>query len=135
MLVKPHNHGVNAAERAIQTFKAHFISTLATTDSEFPLQLWDCLTPQVECTLNMLHPSCIDPSKSPYKALHGPYNWNQFPLAPPGCKAVIYKSPESHGSWGSCGTDAWCVSPSLNHYCCNHFFVPKTQMYCILGSV
>jgi hypothetical protein len=25
-LVKPHNHRVNAAEHAIQTFKAHFIS-------------------------------------------------------------------------------------------------------------
>jgi hypothetical protein len=44
LLVKPNNHQVNAAERAIQTFKAHFISALATTDSEFPLQLWDLLT-------------------------------------------------------------------------------------------
>jgi hypothetical protein len=52
MLVEPHNHRVNAAERAIQTFKDHFISALATTDSEFPLQLWDRLTPQVENTLN-----------------------------------------------------------------------------------
>jgi hypothetical protein len=74
MLVKPHNHRVNAAERAIQMFKVHFISALATTDSMFPLQLWDCLTPQVECTLNMLRPSCIDLSKSAYEALHGPYD-------------------------------------------------------------
>jgi hypothetical protein len=41
LLVKPHNHHVNAAKRAIQTFKEHFISALARTDSEFPLQLWD----------------------------------------------------------------------------------------------
>ncbi len=41
MLVEPNNHRVNTAERAIQTFKAHFISALATTDSNFPLQLWD----------------------------------------------------------------------------------------------
>jgi hypothetical protein len=39
MLVEPHNHLVNVVECAIQTFKAHFISALATTDSEFPLQL------------------------------------------------------------------------------------------------
>jgi hypothetical protein len=52
MLVEPHNHRVNAAERAIQTFKDHFISALATTDSEFPLQLWDKLTSQVKNTLN-----------------------------------------------------------------------------------
>ena len=36
MLVKPNNHRVNAAERAIQIFKAHFISALATTNSNFP---------------------------------------------------------------------------------------------------
>jgi hypothetical protein len=39
MLVKSNNHCVNAAERAIQTFKDHFVSALATTDSEFLLQL------------------------------------------------------------------------------------------------
>ncbi len=40
-LVEPHNHRMNAAERAIQTFKDAFIAALATTDSDFPLQLWD----------------------------------------------------------------------------------------------
>ena len=54
LLVEPNNHRVNVSEHAIQTFKAHFISALATTDRDFPLQLWDCLTPQVEATLNML---------------------------------------------------------------------------------
>ena len=38
-LVEPHNHRVNAAERAIQIFKNHFISGLCTTDIEWPLQL------------------------------------------------------------------------------------------------
>jgi hypothetical protein len=43
--VKPHNHFVNAAEHAIQTFKDAFIAALATLDCDFPLQLWDCLAP------------------------------------------------------------------------------------------
>jgi hypothetical protein len=38
-LVELHNHRVNAAERAIQTFKDAFIAALATTDTDFPLQL------------------------------------------------------------------------------------------------
>ncbi len=38
-IVEPHNHHVNAAERAIQTFKGAFIAALATTNSDFPLQL------------------------------------------------------------------------------------------------
>jgi hypothetical protein len=134
MLVKPNNHRVNSAERAIQTFKVHFISALATTDSNFPLQLWDQLTPQVETTLNMLRPSQIDPNMSAYEAVHGPYNWNRFPLAPPGCKAVIYEAPELRGSWASHGTDAWYVGPSLDHYQCNHYFLPDTRAYCVSGS-
>jgi hypothetical protein len=67
MLVERHNHCVNAAERAIQTFKDHFVSALATTDSEFPLQLWDRLALQVENTLNMLCPSRIDPKMLAYE--------------------------------------------------------------------
>ncbi len=89
LLVEPNNHRVNAAEHAIQMFKAHFISALATMDSNFPLQLWDRLTHQVEATLNILRPSWINPTMLAYKAIHGPYDWNRFPLAPPGCKAVI----------------------------------------------
>jgi hypothetical protein len=88
-VVEPHNHRVNAAERAIQTFKAAFIAALVTTDSDFPLQLWDRLTPQVEATLNMLRQSRVDPSKSAYEILNGPYDWNRYPLAPLGCKAIV----------------------------------------------
>ncbi len=40
-VVEPHNDRINAGERAIQMFKAAFIAALATTDSDFPLQLWD----------------------------------------------------------------------------------------------
>jgi hypothetical protein len=75
-LVKPHNHRVNAAELAIQTFKDEFIAALATTDVDFPLQLWDKLTPQVQNCLNLMRCFRIDPSKSAYKTMNGPYDWN-----------------------------------------------------------
>ena len=44
-LVEPHNHRINAAEQAIQTFKEAFIAALVTTNVDFPLQLWDKLAP------------------------------------------------------------------------------------------
>jgi hypothetical protein len=72
-LVEPHNHRVNTAERAIQTFKDAFIAALATTDNEFPLQLWDRLTPQVRDTLNLMQASRINPKILAYKALNSPY--------------------------------------------------------------
>jgi hypothetical protein len=53
-LLPPHNHRVNAAERAIATFKEHFISALTTVDKDCPLQLWDDFLPQVELTLNLI---------------------------------------------------------------------------------
>ncbi len=63
-LVEPHNHHVNAAERVIQAFKDAFISALATTDKDFPLQ----------------------------------HDWNRYPLAPLGCKAVVYEDRDTRGS-------------------------------------
>jgi hypothetical protein len=134
LLVKPNNHRVNAAKQAIQTFKAYFISALAMTDSKFPLQLWDRLTTQVKNTLNKLCPSRLDPTMLAYEALHNSYDWNHFLLTPPGCKAVIYESPEAHGLWASRGTNAWCIGQSMDHYQCNHFFVPETRAYRISGS-
>jgi hypothetical protein len=53
-LVPPGIHRRNAAERAIHTFKNHFIAGLCTTDPKFPLVLWDQLLPQALITLNLL---------------------------------------------------------------------------------
>ena len=53
-LVPPDMHRRNAAERAIRTFKAHFIAILAGVDDDFPSNLWDKLVPQAEMTLNLL---------------------------------------------------------------------------------
>jgi hypothetical protein len=133
-LVEPHNHRVNAAERAIQTFIDVFIAALATTDSNFPIQLWDCLTPQVMNSLNLLRALHINPTISAYKALNGRYDWNQYPLAPLGCKAVIYKDGDIRGSWASRGVDGWYLSPSIDHYRCDVYYVPETRAYPVSGS-
>ena len=62
--VEPNNHRANAAERAIQTFKNHFISGLCTTDANFPLQLWNYLAEQAEITCNILR-RCESTQPSP----------------------------------------------------------------------
>ena len=116
-LVKPHNHSGNAAERAIQTFKNQFIGALCTTDSNFPVQLWDKLAPQVQDSINLLHQSCINPNQSACKALEGPYNWNRYPMAPPGMKAIINNNADSRASWVPHGLNAWLIGPSKDHYC------------------
>ena len=44
-LVPPNIHRTNAAEKAIGTFKDHFITGLATVHPEFPFHLWCRLIP------------------------------------------------------------------------------------------
>jgi hypothetical protein len=53
-LVPPDMHCRNRAERAIRTFKDHFIAILAGVDPKFPPYLWELLLPQAELTLNLL---------------------------------------------------------------------------------
>ena len=104
------------------------------TDSECPLQLWDKLAPQVQNTLNLLRKSRTNPNILAYKALNGPYNWDRYPLAPPGCKAIIYEALAVQDLQASHGTNAWYLGPSEDHYQCNLYYVPKTQAYRISGS-
>jgi hypothetical protein len=132
--VEPNNHRVNAAERAIQTFKNHFISGLCTTDQAFPLQLWDHLTEQAQDTLNLLRTSRHDPTKSAYEQLHGEYDFNKWPMAPPGTKAVIWENPTSRQSWAPRGIDAWYIGPSKDHYRVYKFYCPETKAIRINGS-
>jgi hypothetical protein len=130
-LVEPHNHRVNVAKRTIQMFKVAFIAALATTNSDFLIQLWDCLTPHVLNCLNMMRTSCIDPSKIVYKTLYVPYNWNPYHLAPLGCKAVVYEDGNTRGSWAYKGVAGWYLGPSMDHYCCDVYYIPKTCAYLI----
>jgi hypothetical protein len=56
-LVPPHCHRRNAAERAIHTFKEHFLAGLASVDPYLSLHLWNRILPQAEITLNLLRTS------------------------------------------------------------------------------
>ena len=61
-LVPPKTHRSNAAESAIRTFKANFLSILAGDAPYFPRNLWDLLLPQTELTLNLLRQATLDPT-------------------------------------------------------------------------
>jgi hypothetical protein len=84
-LVPPGNHRRNKAERAIQTFKAHFISILAGVDDKFPLSLWCHLLEPMELTLNLLRQSKVAPKISAFAHIHGPHDYMKRPFAPLGC--------------------------------------------------
>ena len=79
----------------------------SSTDSNWPLQLWDQLAEHATITLNLIRTSHIDPTKSAYHQLHGhKYDWNSHSMAPPGTRAVIYLDHDNMSSWGARGLDA-----------------------------
>ena len=49
----------------------------------------------------MLRGSRINPKLSAYQQIWGDVDYNQTPLAPPGCLAVIYDAPEDRPTWSN----------------------------------
>ena len=129
------NHRTLPAERAIQTFKNHFIAGLYGVDDRFPGNQWDRLIPQTIRTLNMLRPSRINPKLSAYMQVWGAFDFNKTPLAPIGCKAVIHDRPENRGSWDSHGTLAYYIDIAENHYRNYKCYVPETHATRISDTV
>ena len=85
-------------------------------------------------TLNMLQTSRQNNNKTTFEELHGPFDFNKTPIAPLGTKALIYDDPDSRTSWAPHGTDAYYVSPALQHYRCLRFFTPDTRAFRTSGS-
>ena len=119
-LVLPHLHMRKSAERAIQTFKNHFIAGLASVSKNLPVHLYCRLLPHCLLTLNLLRPSRINPKLSAYAQLHGTFNFNRTSLAPPGTKTIIHGKPAIRGSWETCGYEGWYIGPALNNYRCHN---------------
>jgi len=86
-------HRHNAAERAIQTFKGHFISVLAGVDNSFLINQWDELLAQTILTLNLLRQSNVAPNISAWVYHHGSFDYDRMPLAPMGCAVQFHINP------------------------------------------
>ena len=126
-LVPPNNHRHNKAERMMRTAKNHIIALFASCHATFPKEALPHLIPQAEISLNLLRHSNIDPSKSAYEMVHGPFDFNKTPLAPPGCPVLVYDPPNIRASWAPHGTDGFYVGPAPNHYRCFTIYMPDTK--------
>jgi hypothetical protein len=134
-LVPPRQHRRNAAERAITTWKDHFVATLATTDLAFPLHLWCRLIDQASTTLNLLRQSWINPPLSAEAQLNGAFDYNKTPFAPPSTRVVIHEKPGTRRTWDSHGVDGWYIGHVPKHYCCHRVYVSKTASKRIADTV
>ena len=126
-LTPPYVHRRNAAERAIRTWKNHFIAGLSSVNTNFPLHLWDRLIPQATMTLNMMRPSRRNHHMSAHTALYGEFNFDSHPMAPPGTKILIHEKSSKRATWAPHGQEGWYLGPAMDHYRCYSTFVNKTR--------
>jgi hypothetical protein len=134
-LVPPGIHRRNAAERAIRTFKNHFIAGLCSVDKNFPIHLWDRLLPQAEITLNLLRGSRINPKLSAWAQVHGAFDFNRTPLGPPGCRVVAHEKPAKRKTWAPHGLDGWYVGPAMESYRCHTVWIWETRATRIIDTL
>ena len=111
-------HWINDAERAMRTFKNHFIADLCTADPLVPFYLWYRILPQVTMTLNMLRQSRLNPGLSAHEQLYFIHNFERTPLAPLGCKVQIHEKPHKRLTYAPHSVDGWYLGPAMHHYRC-----------------
>ena len=126
-LVPPGNHKRNQAERAIQTFKAHFIAILAGVDNKFPLSLWCHLLEPTEITLNLLRQSKMVPKISAFAHVHGHHDYMKKPFAPLGCAIKAHVKPDDRRTWDARSDARFSLGTSMEHHCCFRVYITKTR--------
>jgi hypothetical protein len=134
-LVPPHCHRRNATERAIRTFKEHFVEGLSFVDPTFPLHLWDRLLPQAEITLNLLRTSRLHPQLSAAAHFHGLVDYNKTYFAPPGCKIISHKKPGKRRTWAPHGRHGYSLGPAMHHYSCQNVYISATASERIVDTL
>ena len=132
--VPPFTHRANKAERAIQTFKRHFISILAGTHPSFPIDFWHELIPQAEITLNMMRAFADQRNISAYHGIHRkPYDFLSHPLAPCGTLIVLHNSQRE--TWDNFGHIGFYLGPAASHYRSYRCLVQETNSIRISDSI
>ena len=126
-LVPPNDHRRNVAEKAIQTFKDHFVSVLCGTDDNFPLQLWCQLLRQAEHQLNMLRKSRTVPSMSSFEHMYGAHSYDAHPWAVLGCEVEIHVMPAKRRTWAAHTKKGYYLGTSWEHYRCHVVWVKETK--------
>jgi hypothetical protein len=136
-LAPPHIHWRDNAERAIQTYKNHFIAGLCSVDPRFPLKLWDKLLHKATITLNLLRKSRINPRMFAHAQLNGYFDFNRMPMATPGTRTrtTTHEKPDQLASWYPHGVDGYYMSPALDHYRCYQVHITKTKGTRIVDTV
>jgi hypothetical protein len=134
-LAPPNMHRKNAAQKAIDIWKCHFIAGLSSVDPKIPMHIWCWLIAQATTTLNFLRPARINPRLLAHAELNDFFGYNRTPLAPPGIKVLIHKTPANRRTWGPHGVNGWYVGAAPEHYWCHRVYLTATRAEPIAKTV
>ena len=89
-LAPPQRHRKNSAERAICTFKNHFVAGLALVNNYFPIYLVCLIMKQAEITINLPRTSRTNLRLLAYEKIFGIFDFNATPMAPPVTRIIVH---------------------------------------------
>jgi hypothetical protein len=122
------------AEKAIQTFKNHFVSILSRCAPTMPMHLWCQLLPQVELQLLLLRQSRVNPNMSAYVHLYVQHDYNKHPFVPIGMEALVHGKLCKQQTYAEHCRKAFVLSTSTKHYQCWKFGSNNTRATHVLGT-
>ena len=122
-----HIHWRNAVERAIRTWKNHFLAGLSSVDDGFTMHLWYRLLYQADRTLNLLQPARINPTLSAYNMIWGKFYFNRTPMGPLECKIIVHENPGKREAWAFHRVPGFYIGPFMNGYHTYKVYIPNTR--------
>ena len=128
-------HGCNAAERAICTFKSHFLAVLAGVAPDFPRFLWYPLVPQDVIELNFRRQATLNPYTSAWEYFNGPFDYNVTPFRPLGQKVIAHNKPGTRSSWYFRDEDGRSIGAAMDGYCSQQYVAGDTKFEGITETI
>ena len=134
-LVPPDDHRRNLAEKAIQTWKDHFIGVLSGTAETFPLHLWCQAIPQMERQLLLLQRSNVNPSISAYSHVYGQHNYDAAPFVPIGMESLVHEKPRRRRTFAEHCKKGYVLGTAFDHYRSWVIWMTDTRATRVSGTV
>ena len=134
-LVPPDDHRRNIAEKAIQTWKDHFVGVLSGTSDTFPLHLWCQVLPQMERQLLLLRQSNTNPKISAYAHVYGQHNYDAAPFVPIGMETLVHEKPHRRKLFAEHCKKGFVLGTSFEHYRAWTMWMKDTRATRVSGTV
>jgi len=134
-LVPPNDHRHNIAEKAIQTWKDHFVGVLSGTSDTFPLHLWCQALPQMERQLLLLRQYNTNPKISAYAYVYGQYNYDAKPFVPIGMEILVHKKPHRLKCFAEHCKKDFVLGTSFEHYRAWTMWMKDTRATRVSGTI